>query len=351
MKNHTKMASVFFALTFMTSFFGFQKSSEAETMRIAWQSADVNIVLMAAHKGGIFKKVGLDYSLTSFPSGGKILPAMAASKVDIGWMGEFAALTGFSNGIPLEVFLVSHDWPSYLRVIVQPDSGIKKITDLRGKKIGMAFGSSGHNHTLAMLEQANLTASDVSLINIQPSQLPAAMLTKQIDVAVIWETNAGLIERNGGVPIASSKSLDQWLLGIWIARKEYARKNPENMQKFIRGWSLALQQLNKECQKTLGFESARIKQPPEQLTGLLKRAGTKWPSFGELLSNDYMGKPGEVEKGRLYKHYEGLANFLISLDRLKAVPTNLVEVINNKPVAKYLAAYPGDASNGPVCPK
>ena len=64
-----------------------------------------------------------------------------------------------------------------------------------------------------------------------------------------------------------------------------------------------------------------------------------------------MGKPGEVEKGRLYKHYEGLANFLISLDRLKAVPTNLVEVINNKPVAKYLAAYPGDASNGPVCPK
>ena len=183
------------ALVIMVLLVGLSKTSYAK-MRIAWQAADVQTILSLAHKTGIFKEEGLEYTLRNFPSGGTILPAMAANEVDIGWMGEFAALTGFTNGIPLEVIMVEQDWPSYLRVIVQPDSGIKDIKDVKGKKIGMAFGSSGHNHALLMLKRAKLTAADVTLVNLQPAQLPAAMLAKQIDVAVIWETNAGLIEQS-----------------------------------------------------------------------------------------------------------------------------------------------------------
>ena len=320
-------------------------------MRIAWQSADVQTLLSLADKTGIFEEEGLEYSLRSFPSGGTILPAMAAREVDIGWMGEFAALTGFTNGIPLEVIMVEQDWPSYLRVIVQPDSGIEDITDLKGAKIGMAFGSSGHNHALLMLERAGLTAADVTLINLQPAQLPAAMLAKQVDVAVIWETNAGLIERQGGIPIATSESLGAWLIGIWIARKEYVQENPEEIQKFLRGWSRAMKQLNDQCEESLQFEAERIGQTPEELSALLVRAGTKWPSWGSLVSDDYMGAPGKVETSRLYAHYLELANFMVGLERLKAVPENLADVINPQPIATYLEAHPEDADNGPICPK
>ena len=329
---------------------GFSQAGYAQ-MRIAWQSADVQELLSLADKTGIFTEEGLDYTLHTFPSGGTILPAMAAKEVDIGWMGEFAALTGFTNGIPLEVIMIANDWPSYLRVIVQPESGIEDITDLAGAKIGMAFGSSGHNHALLMLEKAGLSAAEVTLINLQPAQLPAAMLAKQIDVAVIWETSAGLIERQGGIPIATTESLGAWLLGIWIARKEYVRDNPEKIQKFLRGWSRAMKQLNDHCEESLQFEAARIGQTPEQLSGLIKRAGTIWPSWGGMISDDYMGAPGQVETGRLYRHYDELANFMVGLERLKAVPENLAEVINPQPIATYLEMYPEDANNGPICPK
>lgn len=329
---------------------GIGQTGQAE-MRIAWQSADVQTLLSLADKTGIFEDEGLEYSLRSFPSGGTILPAMAAKEVDIGWMGEFAALTGFTNGIPLEVIMVEQDWPSYLRVIVQPESGITDITELKGAKIGMAFGSSGHNHALLMLDRAGLSASDVTLINLQPAQLPAAMLAKQVDVAVIWETNAGLIERQGGIPIATTESLGAWLIGIWIARKEYVRDNPEEIQKFLRGWSRAMKRLNDQCQESLQFEAERIGQTPEELSGLLVRAGTKWPSWGSLISDEYMGAPGKVETSRLYEHYLNLAHFMVGLERLKAVPENLADVINPQPIATYLEAHPEDANNGPTCPK
>lgn len=329
---------------------GIGQTGHAE-MRIAWQSADVQTLLSLADKTGIFEEEGLEYSLRSFPSGGTILPAMAAREVDIGWMGEFAALTGFTNGIPLEVIMVEQDWPSYLRVIVQPDSGISDITELKGAKIGMAFGSSGHNHALLMLERAGLSASDVTLINLQPAQLPAAMLAKQVDVAVIWETSAGLIERQGGIPIATTESLGAWLIGIWIARKEYVRDNPEEIQKFLRGWSKAMKRLNDQCQESLQFEAERIGQTPDELSALLVRAGTKWPSWGSLIADEYMGAPGKVETSRLYEHYLNLANFMVGLERLKAVPENLADVINPQPIATYLEAHPEDANNGPTCPK
>ena len=35
-----------------------------------------------------------------------MLPALAANEVDIAWMGEFPAVTGYSNGLPLEILFM-----------------------------------------------------------------------------------------------------------------------------------------------------------------------------------------------------------------------------------------------------
>ena len=42
---------------------------------------------------------------------------------------------------------------------------------------------------------------------------------------------------------------------------------------------------------------------------------------------------------------------MVGLERLKAVPENLAEVINPQPIATYLEMYPEDANNCPICPK
>ena len=112
-----------------------------------------------------------------------------------------------------------------------------------------------------------------------------------------------------------------------------------------------MKRLNSHCEESLQFEAERIGQTPEELSGLLVRAGTKWPSWGSLISDEYMGVPGSVETSRLYAHYLDLANFMVGLERLKAVPENLADVINPQPIATYLETHPEDANNGPIYPK
>lgn len=151
-------------LTVALTFLAMQVAAQADGLRIGWQTGDVQVLLSYADKSGLFSRVGLKYSMHPFPAGPSMLPSLAANEVDIAWMGEFPAVTGYANGIPVSIFMIEQEWKSHIRLVAQPDSGIRTLADLKGKKIGVTFGSSGHNHILIALEKANLKASDVTQI-------------------------------------------------------------------------------------------------------------------------------------------------------------------------------------------
>lgn len=110
-----------------------------------------------------------------------------------------------------------------MRLVANPESGIKSLADLKGKKIGVTFGSTSHHHILVALSQAGLRAEDVTLVNLQPAQIPAAYTAKQIDAAFTWEPNIAKLEEQGGVRIATTASLKNSTYGVWAGRTAYER--------------------------------------------------------------------------------------------------------------------------------
>ena len=67
-------------------------------------------------------------------------------------MGEFPAVTGYSNGLPLEILFMERIDLTNVRLSANPE-GIAKVADLKGKKIGVAIGSTSHYHMLQALSQ------------------------------------------------------------------------------------------------------------------------------------------------------------------------------------------------------
>ena len=92
-------------------------------MRIGWQIGDVSTVLTLAVEKKIFEKHGLAVELKGFPAGPAMLPALAAGEIDIAWMGEFPTVSGYANGLPLEVLLVPHMHKSHIRLVGNPAAG------------------------------------------------------------------------------------------------------------------------------------------------------------------------------------------------------------------------------------
>ena len=161
----------------------------------SYQTGEINVQLMYAINAELFEKKKSTPKLVPFPAGPAMLPALAASEIDISWMGEFPVVTGYSNGMGIEIIMMKRIDTTNVRLVANAATGAQTVADLKGRKIGVSVGSTSHHHLLRALAQAGLKQDEVTLVNLTPANMPPAYLAGQIDAALTWEPNIGLIEK------------------------------------------------------------------------------------------------------------------------------------------------------------
>lgn len=312
-------------------------AQDLKPIKIGFQSGEINVILSYAIGSGLFKAEGLDVKLAQFPAGPAMLPALAGGEVDIAWMGEFPAVTGYANGLPLEILFMERLDLTNVRLAANPAAGITTLADLKGKKLGVALGSTSHYHTLRALEQAKLKVSDLSLVNLTPANMPPAYGAGQIDAAFVWEPNVGAIERSGAKPIANTKSLGMITGGVWVARKAFTGGSPETVQLFLKAWDKAQKDYKAKPAEVRQYEAKRVDLGADQFDKLVEGQTVAHPTFQETLTADFLGEPGKEMDSRLMKHLKNIGDFLLAEKRIQALPADWSGLINTKPIQTYLA--------------
>jgi len=311
-------------------------ANDDATLRLAYQTGDINTLTIYAQAARLFEKVGLKVTLVPFPVGPAILPAMASGDVDIGWFGEFPIVTGYANGIPLTIIMIDRLDKTSTRLIARNGSGIEKLADLKGKKIGVSIGSTSHEHIIRALKMAGLTQEDVTLVNLSPATMPAAFQAGQIDAAFTWEPNVSIMQKTGKV-IATTASIDD-ISGVFLAsRIAFAKEHPELIQKFFAAWHIATEDASKSPDEVRQYEAKRLGISVQDFDAMLDRMGGTYPTFQEQLTQAYLGAPGEVMKSKMMAHLQEIGDFLISQKRIAALPKDWSEIIDVQPLQTYLA--------------
>lgn len=315
-------------------------SSHAQTqpLRVGFQTGDINTLLMYAAQTGQFAKNGVEVKLTPFPAGPAMLPALAAGEIDLAWMGEFPAVTGYSNGMPIEILMMERLDFTNVRLVVNPAAGIKTVADLKGKKVAVSVGSTSHNHLLRALSQAGLKQEDVTIVNLSPANMPPAYVAGQVDAALTWEPNVGLMEKAGARPIATTSSLGMITGGIWVARKAFVKDNPATVQGFLKTWRAAQKTYAANPADVRQHEAKRVGQTAQEFDALIARQTASHPSFEQLLTADFMGPPGKELDSRLMKHLQGIGAFLVAEKRISAAPADWAPIFNTRPIQEFLRA-------------
>ncbi|MGF6629515.1 taurine transport system substrate-binding protein [Pseudomonas frederiksbergensis] len=313
--------------------------AEPTTVRIAYQTGDINVLLSYAQGAGLFEQHGLKAELVAFPAGPAILPALAGGKVDLAWMGEMPAVTGFSNGIPLEVLMMERLDDTNIRLAANPKAGITSLEQLKGKRVAASIGSSSHHHLLQALKSAGLTQNDISVVNLPPANMPPAYAAGQVDAAVTWEPAIGLIEEQGAKPLATTRSLGMVTGGYWIGHQSFSRQNPETLQAFLAVWDQAQRDYSKDIDGVRRYEAARIGQTSEQFNTLIARQSARHPTFEEQVHSDFFGPTGQRQNARLVKHFQAIGQFLLAQERIQALPTDWSLLFNTQPIETYLKAH------------
>jgi NitT/TauT family transport system substrate-binding protein len=127
-------------------------------------------------------------------------------------------------------------------IIGRVDHGIKDVTDLEGKKIGVNRGTISEFFLGRFLELNGIAFEDVSLVEVKRPQFVDAIENGTVDAIIVWgpEVDA-IMERLGpGVVIwpAQSGQPGHWLA---ICRQDWAAQHPETIRRFLRSVDRAVE--------------------------------------------------------------------------------------------------------------
>lgn len=132
----------------------------------------------------IAPKCGIKVEEHVFAKGPDVMQAILAGELDVGATASEAAIAGRANGAP--IYVVAGFAKGGARLVARPDSGIKAIKDLKGKKVGVTRGGIHEVLMIAELAQHGLTASDqpgkdVQLVFLAFADLNQALMGKNLD--------------------------------------------------------------------------------------------------------------------------------------------------------------------------
>jgi sulfonate transport system substrate-binding protein len=166
-----------------------KSDTPAETVKIGFQKG--NILHILKSRGNLDKaleKQNIKVEWVEMPTGGALLEALNTNNIDFGHAADANAVFAQASGMPLVYVASEHPNPEGLAIIVQGDSDIKTVKDLKGKKIAIGKGWNSHYLLMKALQKEGLTTKDVEFAWVKDaSEGRAAFESKRVDALGFWD--------------------------------------------------------------------------------------------------------------------------------------------------------------------
>lgn len=150
--------------------------------------------------GQIAQSCGIKVDIKLFPKGPDVMQAIIAGELDVGATASEAVISARGNGAP--IYIVGGFAKGGARLLATPESGIKSVADLKGKKVGVTRGSIQEVLLAAVLGDAGMKSSDIQTTYLLYPDLNQALLQKQVDAIMQTEPQSSqAIARGFGVEV------------------------------------------------------------------------------------------------------------------------------------------------------
>lgn len=148
---------------------------------------------------GYFEEEGLDVSVATADGSTAAIQALAAGSGDVSYPEGSAVISAVAKGVPVKAFAkVVEQWQWFMGVL--PDSDIKSVSDLKGKKIGViSLASGSFLYAKAAMRAVGLDPEkDVEIIAVGFGAPSAqALANKEVDAVALYTTLFTILEGAG----------------------------------------------------------------------------------------------------------------------------------------------------------
>lgn len=177
-------------------------------LRIGFQKGSFNLALLKSY--GLLEQrlPGTRVQWTEFPAGPQLLEALALGSVELGATGDAPPVFAQSAGKDVVYVGAEPPKPDSSAVLVKPDSPLRKLTDLKGRRVALQKGSSAHFLTVQAVKKAGLAWTDIQPIYLPPAEARAAFERGSVDAWAVWDPYYAAAEISGELrALATSRGL------------------------------------------------------------------------------------------------------------------------------------------------
>jgi sulfonate transport system substrate-binding protein len=202
-------------------------AQEVKEIRIGFQKAGIfPAVKQRRTLEDALKPRGIAVKWVEFAFGPPILEALNTGNLDFGYTGDAPPIFAQAARANLLYVAAIPAAGANESIIVPEASPIKTVADLKGKRVGFAKGSSSHNTTVAALEKAGLSYSDITPVYLAPADAAVAFAGGSLDAWTIWDPYLALAQKGKVRVIASAKDVHD-ANGFFLANRDFTGKHPD----------------------------------------------------------------------------------------------------------------------------
>jgi NitT/TauT family transport system substrate-binding protein len=199
---------------------------------------------------GFFQKHGLDLDITSFAGSAKLQQGLAADAIDVG-LGSGPELAFVAKGAPV-LGICAYAGPVNLMMVVRPDSGIKTVADLKGKRISASTVGSLTDWVTREVSRQQGWGNDgivVTPLGTNEAQV-AAMRSKETEGLAVDPAGAFELEEKGvgKILLRYSTVAPVFINHVSYATNKIIAEHPEQLKAFLAAWfdTVAWMKANKD---------------------------------------------------------------------------------------------------------
>ncbi|TQM11406.1 ABC transporter substrate-binding protein [Pseudonocardia kunmingensis] len=197
--------------------------------------------LLLADEKGYFADAGLDVEIVPFQTGISLSNALTGGSIDVGVMG--AVIANFPARGQGKVFLLNNLEANIQQIWAAPDSGIRSVADLRGKRVATTTGTAAHLLLHVALAENGLSTDDVEIVNLDMPAVSNTFVTGGVPAAALWAPfDAQIAQRlPGATKIGTSEQFypASAIAGGWVANNEFHAEHRDALVKITEAWTKA----------------------------------------------------------------------------------------------------------------
>ncbi len=188
------------------------------------------------------EQLGIKVNWVSFDAGTAMSAAMASGDVHISFsQGVTPFLVATAAGQDLQVVDIAVSYSDNDNCVVRSELEIDKgnvAAELKGKKVAVPLGTAAHSGFLAQMKHFGIAESDLTIVDMAPSDSAAAFSQPNTDLAMVcgWGGSLRTMKEHGNVLIsgAEKEAVVGKVFDVTSIPTSFGEENPELLAKFLK---------------------------------------------------------------------------------------------------------------------